>query len=122
MKKLYALRGAAQCLNTRQDICHQVLTMYEELLNRNKLDESDIVSAIFSVTSDLDAINPCTALRMSGKAANTALFGVQEPQTEGALERTVRAMIHCYLEEGVKVCHVYRNGAQVLRPDIAQDI
>jgi len=117
MKRLYALRGAVQCMNTVQDICEQVSLMYGDLLSANKLDEDDIVSLIFSVTDDLDAINPCTALRKNGHAGELALFSAREPESKNALERTVRALVHCYLEEGSQVHHVYRNGAEVLRPD-----
>ena len=117
MKILHALRGAAQCLNDEADICKQITLMYDELLLLNKLDEKDIVSVIFSVTDDLDAVNPCTALRKSGRAGEIALFSASEPMCQGSLERTVRVLIHCYLDEGAKVHHVYRNGAEVLRPD-----
>ena len=117
MKRLYALRGAAQCMNTAQDICEQISLMYDELLVSNKLDEKDIVSLIFSITDDLDAINPCTALRKNGRGGELALFSAREPESKNALERTVRALVHCYLEEGSRVHHVYRNGAEVLRPD-----
>jgi chorismate mutase len=120
VKKLYALRGAIQCENTEKDICEQIALMYDELLRENKLDEKDIVSVIFSVTDDLDAANPCSALRKSGRAAgDTALFSVREPDCRGSLERIVRVIIHCYLDEGARVRHVYRNGAEVLRPDRA---
>jgi len=117
MKRLYALRGAVQCLNTAQDICDQIAALYDELLSANKLDEENIVSLIFTVTDDLDAVNPCTALRKSGRAGELAIFSAREPECKNSLERTVRALIHCYLEEGSKPCHVYRNGAEVLRPD-----
>jgi len=118
MKKLYALRGAVQCENTEKDICEQIALMYDELLSANRLDEKDIVSVIFSVTKDLDAANPCSALRKSGRAVgDTALFSVQEPDSRGSVERIVRVIIHCYLDEGAAVRHVYRNGAEVLRPD-----
>jgi len=120
MKRLYAVRGAVQCLNTVQDICGQVSLMYGEILANNKLDEADIVSLIFSVTDDLDAINPCTALRKSGNASELALFSAREPETQNSLERTVRLLVHCYLEEGTQPRHVYRNGAEVLRPDRAK--
>jgi chorismate mutase len=94
--------------------------MYEELLEANSLDEQEIVSLIFSVTDDLDAVNPCTALRKSGHAGELALFSAREPESQNALERTVRLLVHCYLEEGAKPRHVYRNGAEVLRPDRAK--
>jgi chorismate mutase len=94
--------------------------MYDELLHLNKLKEKDIVSIIFSVTSDLDAVNPAAALRRSSRAGgDEALFSVQEPESKNSLKRTVRVIIHCYLDEDVKVFHVYRNGAEVLRPDRA---
>jgi len=118
MKRLYALRGATRCENTEEDIRAQVAAMYSEMLELNKFNEEDIVSIIFSVTGDLNAINPCTALRKTGYAqSDTALFSAQEPGYASSLERTIRVMIHCYLEEGSKVKHVYRNGAEVLRPD-----
>jgi len=91
--------------------------MYDEILNLNKLNETDIVSVIFSLTDDLNAINPCTALRKNGRTGDLALFSTQEPKIKNSLERVVRVIIHCYLEEGAKTSHVYRNGAEVLRPD-----
>jgi len=120
MKRLYALRGAVQCANTVKDISEGVSLMYEELLSQNRLEEGDIVSVIFSVTDDLNAVNPCTALRKSGRAGGLALFSAREPDCQNSLERVVRVLIHCYLEEGAKVSHVYRNGAEVLRPDRAK--
>jgi len=117
MKRLYGLRGATQCLNNTQDMCEQIALMYNDLLTLNKLDEKDVVSLIFSVTDDLDVINPCTALRKSGLAADLALFSAREPETKNSLERTVRLLVHCYLEEDSRPLHVYRNGAEVLRPD-----
>jgi len=118
MKRLFALRGATQCENTVDDMCLQVGTMYTEMLSANFLKEEDIVSVMFSVTNDLDAINPSTALRRKGHAAgNTALFSACEPNCKDSLERTCRVIIHCYLDEGSKPAHIYRNGAEVLRPD-----
>jgi chorismate mutase len=120
MKRLYALRGAAQCLNQDEDIRRQVAALYDELLRDNKLEEGDIVSLIFSVTADLDAKNPAAALRQAGRGADLALFCVREPEAPHSLERCVRVLIHCYLEEGTRPRHVYRNGAEVLRPDRAE--
>ena len=120
-KKLYALRGATQCLNEAGDIREQVSALYETLLERNQLAEADIVSIIFSQTDDLDTLNPATALRHSGRAGELALFAVKEAETENALPRTIRALMHCYLPEGSKPCHVYRNGAEKLRPERGQE-
>ncbi|WP_461257329.1 chorismate mutase [Treponema sp. R80B11-R83G3] len=116
MKKLYALRGAVQCENTTDDMILQIGLMYGDLLNMNKLEEADIVSVMFSVTDDLYAINPCTALRRGGRAGELSLFSTQEPKSKNSLERVVRVLIHCYLDEGTVIRHVYLNGAEVLLP------
>jgi chorismate mutase len=119
-KRLYALRGAVQSLNTEEDIREQDSTLYDSLLEKNGLPEEDIVSVIFSQTGDLDALNPAAALRRSGRAAELALFAVQEAETRGSLSRVIRVLIHCYLPEGARLRHVYQNGAEVLRPDWAE--
>ena len=116
-KRLYALRGATRCVNTPEDICRQVSLMYDSLLEKNRLAEADIVSVIFSQTGDLDALNPAAALRQTGRAGELALFAVREAETADAFPRVIRALVHCYLPEGSQPRHVYRNGAEVLRPD-----
>jgi chorismate mutase len=118
-KRLFALRGACQCRNEREDMEKQVAALYDALLSENKLGEGAIVSVLFSLTGDLDAENPAAALRRSGRAADLALFTLQEAAVRGSLERTVRALIHCYLPEDARPRHVYRNGAEALRPDRA---
>jgi chorismate mutase len=118
-KRLFALRGATRCENDAQDIASQVGALYDELLSRNNLGEQDLVSVVFSVTTDLDALNPAAALRKHGRAGDVALFALQEAYAKGGLERTIRALIHCYMDEGAAPRHVYRNGAEALRPDRA---
>ena len=116
-KRLFALRGATQCLNNQDDIQKQVLGLYDELVLKNDLSENDLVSVFFSVTRDLDAKNPATTLRQEGRVLNTSLFVTQEAHFTGSLERVIRVIIHCYLREKRTPFHVYRNGAEVLRPD-----
>ncbi|MDR1218805.1 MAG: chorismate mutase [Treponema sp.] len=119
-KKLFALRGATQALNTAEDIEKWTVFLYDGLLKLNKLEERDIVSVVFSMTSDLDEENPAAALRHAGRARSAALFATQEAFVRGGLPRTIRALIHCYLDEGAAVRHLYYNGAEALRPDWAR--
>ncbi|MDR1374477.1 MAG: chorismate mutase [Treponema sp.] len=120
-KRLFALRGAVQCRNEEGDIAGQVSALYDELLSGNGLAEGDIVSLVFSVTADINAKNPAAALRASGRAKDLALFVVQEAAFSGGLERTIRVLLHAYLDEGSSPRHCYRNGAEVLRPDRVLD-
>ncbi|MCL2721924.1 MAG: chorismate mutase [Treponema sp.] len=120
MKRLFALRGAVQCENSEADICLRITQMYDELLSKNNLEEKDIVSVIFSITSDLNAVNPASALRKNGRALELSLFSTLEPDCKNSLERTIRVIVHCYLNEDAVLNHVYINGAEVLRPDRAR--
>jgi chorismate mutase len=117
MKKLFALRGATRCLNSEDDIARQVSAMYDCLLSLNNITEQDIVSLQFSVTGDIDAANPAAVLRKTGRAKDIALFAVQEAFSKDSLPRAIRCMLHCYMDEASSPRHVYRNGAEVLRPD-----
>jgi chorismate mutase len=118
-KRLFALRGATQCLNDGEDMTGQLAALYDELLAANGLAEDAIVSLFFSVTPDLNAQNPASALRQSGRGGDLALFSLQEAAVSGGLERTVRVLVHCYLDEEAVPRHIYRNGAEILRPDRA---
>jgi chorismate mutase len=116
-KRLFALRGATGCENDPRDIVEQVAALYDDLLLRNALEEPDLVSVLFSVTPDLDAMNPASALRKSGRAGDAALFSLQESAAKGSLEKIIRVLIHCYMPLDRVPRSVYRNGAEVLRPD-----
>ncbi|MDR2258312.1 MAG: chorismate mutase [Treponema sp.] len=116
-KKICALRGATRCRNEEEDITNQVAALYDELLAANRLAEGDIISLIFSVTRDLDAKNPAAALRQSGRGGDLALFALQEADVQGGPDRIIRILLHCYLGSGVLPRHIYRNGAEILRPD-----
>ncbi|MDR0628174.1 MAG: chorismate mutase [Treponema sp.] len=119
VKQLAALRGATRCRNEVEDMQVQVSALYDELLQKNHLQEKDLVSLIFSVTQDLNAENPAAVLRHLGRAPDAALFVVQEAAVQGGMSGVIRVLIHAYLPERVGLYHVYRNGAEALRPDRA---
>lgn len=123
MIRLYALRGAVCCDNTKESIAKNTCDMCRALFEKNKITEKNIVSMCFSVTSDLDALNPCTALRQGDVGLDTsaiALFCTQEAAIKGMTPRVIRVLVHCYMEENSSVTNVYINGAEVLRPDLAK--
>lgn len=118
-KRLYGIRGAWCTKNTEESLCHDVSHMISDILTKNTLDESDIVSVQFTVTADLDVLNPAAALRREGLCANTALFCALEPPVKGSLSHTVRVLLTAYLYN--PPIHVYGGGAEVLRPNFANN-
>jgi len=119
MKRISALRGATMVSNEENDIKKKLAALFDALLEKNKITEADIVSLIFSVTPDIDSINPAAALRSSGRAGICPLFCVAEPVTKNAPAGVIRVLLHCYMEEGRSPKYVYQNGAEILRPDLA---
>ncbi len=120
MKRLYSIRGAVCAENTKESILKNVGDMCRALFEENSVKAEDLVNIQFSMTRDLDVMNPCFALRKSDvgiDTANVALFGVQEAEIVGMLPKCIRVMVTLYLEEGTALRHVYMNGAEVLRPD-----
>jgi chorismate mutase len=113
-----AVRGAIQVQqNTRETIEDASTRLIGEILRANAIDESDIVSILFSLTRDLKAGNPATGLRRVS-FASTPLFCVQEPDIDGAMPRMLRAMV-TYESAGEKApVPIYLDGAEALRTDL----
>lgn len=114
--RLYGIRGAVCAEDTREDIVKKVKDLYETILAENALAEENIVSAQFSVTPDLTAINPASALRISGLAQSCPLFCCAEPVVDNAVPFVIRVLITAYLNS--KPVSVYLHGAQNLRKDL----
>jgi chorismate mutase len=114
-----ALRGAITVANN--DSCEIIDTtkiLLQEIAEKNSLQQEDIISAIFSVTNDLDAAFPAAAARQLGWS-DIALMCTNEINVPGSLEKCIRVMIHINTEKGKsELQHVYLNGAKVLRPDL----
>lgn len=123
MTKLFALRGAVCAENTADSITENTVRLCTELFERNRLTTEALVSLQFSVTQDIDALNPCTALRKhySGSIdiAAIPLFCTAEAAIRGAPERVIRLLMYAYMEENACPIHVYTGGAEKLRPDLS---
>ncbi len=117
--RLRAIRGATTVdADTSEQIGERTAELLTEILRRNQLPADDIVSVILSVTPDLRADFPAVAARSVG-LSHTPLLCCLEIPVEGAVERCVRALLHCYPPAG-EVHHVYLHGARQLRLDLAE--
>ena len=85
------------------------------LVQRNRLTPDRIVSAIFTVTADLNAEFPAHAARKLGWD-DMPLLCAREIDVPGSLPRVIRLMVHCYMEGDAQ--HVYLRDAEALRRDL----
>ena len=116
--RLFALRGAITVdRNDAEQILAATDELMRELMARNGLDTSALVSCLFTLTEDLDAEFPAKAARRMGLSA-VPLMCAREVPVSGALPRVIRVLVHYYAEEGHASRHVYLRDARTLRTDL----
>ena len=101
----------------------EILAATDELLRAvieaNELQPDDIVSALFTVTRDLDAAFPARAAEEFGWNI-VALLHATEIPVPGSPPKCIRLLVHAYTARNrEEIKHCYLRGATVLRPDRA---
>jgi len=117
--RIRAIRGATTVSeNTVAAMREAVMELLDELEEKNQLHPTDIISATFSVTRDLDATFPAAIARERPYWDNVAMLDVQQMYVEGSLESCIRFLILVNLPVSqVEIYHPYLRKAKNLRPD-----
>lgn len=111
-----AIRGAITVeANTAPAIAAAVKELVEGVARENQLSPADIISAIFTLTPDLDADFPARPARDAGWR-DVPMICAQEIGVPGALPRVCRLIVHARGRRTPR--HVYLREARVLRPDL----
>ncbi len=96
----------------------RVVTLLEEMCERNGVDHDDIVSILFTATDDLHATFPAAAARTMG-LGDVPLICARELDVEGGTPRCIRVLMHLTTERTrAQLRHVYLEGAETLRDDL----
>lgn len=122
-QRLFAIRGATGAENNAESIRKNVCEMCLSLFSKNSLSQKDFVSIQFTMTDDLDAMNPAAALRRGQSEFDVSLiplFCSQEPKISGSPEKMIRVLVTVYMDEDALPVPVYINGGEKLRPDFAK--
>jgi chorismate mutase len=116
-----AVRGIRGAIQVDRDRAEQILdgtsTLLREILSRNRLRSTDLISALFTMTPDLVSCFPAAAAHEL-VPADLPLLCATEIAVPGALPRVIRVLLHAYSARR-HVVHVYLGGAAALRPDLA---
>ncbi|MFH2034664.1 MAG: chorismate mutase [Candidatus Margulisiibacteriota bacterium] len=116
--KVRGIRGAIVVKeNSRDEILARTERLISEIIAQNKMVIEDIASAVFSVTSDLDAEFPALAARKLGWT-EVPLLCTNEIPVKGSLKKCIRVLvlINSDLSQS-EIKHVYLDGAEALRKD-----
>ena len=108
--------------NSKEQIWQAARLLVTKILSQNELRAENIGAIIFSMTEDLTAAFPSTALRQRPAFRLVPLFDTCEPAIENSLPMCIRVLIlaDTNLEQN-KIHHVYLEGAKNLRPDLDND-
>ncbi len=114
-----AVRGATTVeADTPEAITERVVALLRQILERNRLDEDDIISILFTATEDIVSTFPATAARSMGLGA-VPLICARELSITGSVARCIRVMLHVTTDlPRDQIHHVYLEGAQGLRDDL----
>ncbi len=92
--------------------------LLREMLDRNEVQHDDLISVVFTSTSDLSAEFPATAARRIG-ISDIPLLCASEIPVEGSMPSCVRILLHCYTSRSrSQIDHVYLGEARHLRDDL----
>ncbi len=117
-RQLVAWRGATTVPeNTAPAIEQAVSELVDALVTRNQLQPGNIISVVFSVTADLDALFPASVARQRPGWEGIALLDIQQMHVPGDLKHCIRLFAHGWLPKGQIPDHPYLRGAASLRPD-----
>jgi len=118
-----AIRGATSVAkNDEAAILEATRELLGKMRTENDIPIERIVSVIFTVTSDLNAVYPAQAAREIGWQ-ETPLLCAADMNVPGSLPQCVRVLMHADIDRSQdEVRHVYLGEARSLRPDWAEEV
>ena len=117
---MIVIRGATTINeDSPEEIRGAVKELLEHIERVNTVSRDEMVSIVFSSTSDIHSYYPAKAAREAG-FEGASLFSSQEPEIDGGLKLCIRIML--FVEKNLTPKHVYLRGAKVLRKDISDKI
>lgn len=116
-----AIRGAIQVRDQSPDALYEAVPkLLSEVFAANGLAFSEGISVLLTATPDLTSDFPAAAARTL-PIGDLPLICAAEIDVPGALPRVIRVLVHVETSKSrSEIHHVYLDGAEVLRKDLAQ--
>ena len=116
--KITFIRGATTASgNSVKEIEDAVVELINELIARNNLNKTNILSIIFTATKDLDACFPASIARKYSGLNSVAFLDCQQMHVFNDVDFCIRIMAQVLLPPNYPIKHPYLRGAAKLRTD-----
>ena len=116
--KITFIRGATTASgNSINEIEDAVVELIDELISRNNLNKTNIVSITFTATKDLDACVPASIARKCHGLDSVAFLDCQQMYVCNDIDFCIRIMAQVLLPSKIEPKHPYLRGASKLRTD-----
>jgi chorismate mutase len=112
------IRGATTASgNSVNEIEDAVVELVNELISRNNLIKTNLLSIIFTATKDLDSCFPASIARKFNGLDSVAFLDCQQMHVTNDVKFCIRIMAQVLLPPNFPVKHPYLRGASKLRAD-----
>ena len=116
--KIRFIRGATTASgNSVEEIEDAVVELIDELISRNNLIKTNLLSITFTATKDLDACFPASIARKCFGLDSVALMDCQQMHVDDDIDFCIRLMAQVLLPPNIEVKNPYLRGASKLRTD-----
>ena len=116
--KITFIRGATTATgNTVKEIEDAVVELIDELISRNNLLKTNLLSITFTSTKDLDACFPASIARKCNGLDSVAFLDCQQMYVSTDVDFCIRILAQVLLPSESTVKHPYLRGASKLRAD-----
>ena len=116
--KITFIRGATTASgNSVREIEVAVVELIDELISRNNLIKTNILTITFTATKDLDACFPASVARKCNGLDSVAFLDCQQMYVDDDVDFCIRLMAQVLLPSNFPTKHPYLRGASKLRTD-----
>ncbi|MDC3180321.1 chorismate mutase [bacterium] len=116
--KISFIRGATTSSgNSVEEIEDAVVELINELIARNNLNKTNLLSIIFTATKDLNACFPASIARKFNGLDSVAFLDCQQMYVSNDINFCIRIMAQVLLPPNNPLKHPYLRGASKLRAD-----
>ena len=116
--KITFIRGATTASgNSVKEIEIAVVELIDELISRNNLIKTNLLSITFTATKDLDACFPASIARKCNGLDSVAFLDCQQMNVLNDVDYCIRIMAQALLPSNFPIKHPYLRGASKLRKD-----